>query len=146
MHINHIALNVRNLEDATRFFCKYFGAKIDTNYHNPRTGLYSHFLSFPDGDVRLELMQWCEPDSGTAVPSFTQKADDTTMPAGNTDSHATGYQHLSISVGSKERVDELTAQLAADGYPCVNGPRYTGEHLYESVIILHGGEELELTI
>ena len=31
----------------------------------------------------------------------------------------TGYIHIAFSVGSKEKVDSLTAQLKADGYEVV---------------------------
>ena len=39
----------------------------------------------------------------------------------------TGYAHIAFSVGSKEKVDALTAELKADGYEVVSGPRTTGD-------------------
>ena len=39
----------------------------------------------------------------------------------------TGYAHIAFSVGSKEKVDALTAELKADRYEVVNGPRTTGD-------------------
>ncbi len=44
----------------------------------------------------------------------------------------TGYAHIAFTVGSKEKVDELTEQLRADGYEVVSGPRTTGDGYYES--------------
>ncbi|MBO1363695.1 VOC family protein [Prevotella sp. A2931] len=44
MRIEHIAIYVRDLEGAKRFFMKYFGARSNELYHNPRTGLRSYFL------------------------------------------------------------------------------------------------------
>ena len=55
MQIEHIALYVKDLEEARRFFITYLGAKSNEGYHNPRTGFRSYFLSF-DGGARLELM------------------------------------------------------------------------------------------
>lgn len=58
----------------------------------------------------------------------------------------TGYIHLAFSVGSKEKVDELTAQLKADGYEVVSGPRTTGDGYYESCVIGLEGNQIEITI
>lgn len=54
MKIEHVALYVNDLENARRFFMKYFGAKSNNGYHNLKTGFRSYFLSFDDG-ARLEL-------------------------------------------------------------------------------------------
>ena len=39
----------------------------------------------------------------------------------------TGYAHIAVSVGSREKVEELTARLKADGYEVLSGPRTTGD-------------------
>lgn len=57
-----------------------------------------------------------------------------------------GYVHLAFSVGSREKVDELTAQLKQDGYEVISGPRTTGDGYYESCIIGIEGNQIELTI
>ena len=46
----------------------------------------------------------------------------------------TGYAHIAFSVGSKEKVDEITAELKSDGFEVVSGPRTTGDGYYESCI------------
>ncbi|MBR6989658.1 MAG: VOC family protein [Bacteroidaceae bacterium] len=127
MRIEHIAINVRNLEQTCNFFVHYFGAQSNADYHNPITGLRSYFLTFDSG-ARLEIMNW---------PN---------MHGGDFDKHLYGYTHICMSIGSREAVDELTARLIADGYRHVSGPRVTGEGYYESCILLDEGEELELTI
>ena len=38
MKIEHVALYVNDLENARRFFMKYFGAKSNNGYHNLKTG------------------------------------------------------------------------------------------------------------
>lgn len=41
---------------------------------------------------------------------------------------------MAFSVGSEERVNELTKVIKDAGYPLLNGPRFTGDGYYESVI------------
>lgn len=49
-------------------------------------------------------------------------------------------------VGSREKVDELTAALQADGYEVVSGPRTTGDGYYESCILDAEQNQIEITI
>ena len=58
----------------------------------------------------------------------------------------TGFIHIAFSVGSKEKVDELTEILKADGYEVVSGPRTTGDGYYESCIVGIEGNQIEITI
>ena len=58
----------------------------------------------------------------------------------------TGYIHLAFSLGSKEKVDELTSELKKDGYEVISGPRTTGDGYYESCIIGIEGNQIEITI
>ena len=53
----------------------------------------------------------------------------------DTEAQFTGYIHIAISVGSKERVDVLTTQLQGDGYPVLSAPHRTGDGYYESVTL-----------
>ncbi len=96
MKIEHIALYVNDLEAAKDFFVRYFDAVPNAGYHNPRTDFRSYFLTFADG-ARLELMN---------KPGMS----DEPKPAART-----GYAHIAFSVGSREKVDVLTARLKADG-------------------------------
>ena len=127
MKIEHIAITVSDLERTKEFFVRYFGCTLGENYHNPRTGLHSCFVHF-GGEALLELMQW------DGIDFVSARLQDKT------------YFHLSVSVGSKEKVDVKTARLQADGYTIKSGPRTTGDGYYESVIIPFDGIELELTI
>ena len=127
MKIEHIALYVKDLEAARLFFTRYLGGKSNAGYHNRTTGFRSYFISFEDG-ARLELMSkpgLADPDKGP---------------------ECTGYAHIAFSVGSRERVDALTARLRADGYPVVSGPRTTGDGYYESSVIAVEGNRIELTV
>ena len=61
------------------------------------------------------------------------------------DLNRTGFAHISFSVGSKNKVDELTAQLKNDGYEVISGPRTTGDGYYESCIVDIEGNQIEIT-
>ena len=127
MKIEHIALYVEDLEETKNFFIKYLGAKANNGYHNPRTNFRSYFLSFEDG-ARLEIMQRPEMVN---LPKEVAR---------------TGYAHIAFSVGSREKVDALTAELKADGYDVVSGPRITGDGYYESCIVAMEGNQVEITV
>lgn len=127
MKIEHIAMYVSDLEAAKDFFVKYFGAVSDNGYHNPTTNFRSYFLSFSDG-ARLEIMTRPELDDNEKIP------------------FRTGYAHIAFSVGSAERVDELTRELKAAGYEVISGPRRTGDGYYESCIIGFENNLIEITV
>ena len=127
MKIDHIALYVNDLEAVKDFFVRYFEAVPNGGYHNAKTGFRSYFLSFSDGS-RLEIMH----RPGLSDPKK--------------DALHTGYIHLAFSVGSGEKVDALTARLAADGYPVLSGPRTTGDGYYESCIIGPEDNLIEITV
>ena len=57
-----------------------------------------------------------------------------------------GYSHIAFSVGSKEKVDALTAELKADGYEVISGPRTTGDGYYESCIVAVEDNQIEITV
>lgn len=124
--IGHIAMYVNNLEGAKEFFEKYFNAKSNEKYHNIKTGFQSYFLIF-NGGARIEIMS--KPDVA---------ADDKTLTK-------TGYAHLAFSVGSRENVDNLTAQLKSDGYSVISGPRVTGDGYYESCVLGFENNLIEIT-
>ena len=127
MRIEHIALYVNDLEGARRFFVKYFGATSNDGYHNPQTDFRSYFLSFDSG-TRLEIMN--KPKMSDLPKEINR----------------TGYAHIAFSVGSQEKVDALTAELKADGYEVISGPRTTGDGYYESCIIALEGNQIEITV
>ena len=127
MKIEHIAMYVNNLIEAKEFFEKYFGAKSNEGYHNKSTDFKSYFLTFDDG-ARLEIMN--KPVMNNPEKALVQ----------------TGFIHIAFSVGSKEKVDELTERLKRDGYDIISGPRTTGDGYYESCIIGIEGNQIEITI
>lgn len=127
MRIEHVAMYVNDLEAARDFFIKYLGAFSNDGYHNQKTGFRSYFLSFSDG-ARLEIMN--KPQMDDAEKTLAR----------------TGLIHIAFSVGSRERVDELTEELKSDGYEVVSGPRTTGDGYYESCVIGIEGNQIEITV
>ena len=53
--------------------------------------------------------------------------------------------HIVFSVGSKEKVNELTQILKNDGYEVLSGPRTAGDGYYESCIVGIEGNQIEIT-
>lgn len=127
MKIDHIAMYVTELEAARDFFVLYFQGRSNEGYHNPNTGFRSYFISFEDGS-RLELMN---------KPGMVDEKKNQAR---------TGYIHIAFSVGSKEKVDELTEIFQKDGYEVISGPRTTGDGYYESCIVALEGNLIEITI
>lgn len=127
MKIEHIAMYVNDLEGARKFFERYMGAVSNNLYHNEKTGFKSYFLTFGDG-ARLEIMS--KPGMDDAAKSLQR----------------TGFIHIAFSVGSKEKVDSLTAQMKKDGYEILSGPRTTGDGYYESCVVAIEGNQIEITV
>lgn len=127
MHIEHIAMYVKDLESTKEFFVKYFNASPNEGYHNKTTDFQSYFLSFDDG-ARLEIMQ--KPEMEDGIKGLAQ----------------TGYIHIAFSLGSKSAVDKLTEIMKNDGYDVLSGPRITGDGYYESCIGGIEGNQIEITV
>lgn len=127
MRIEHVALYVNKLEEARDFFVNYLEGRSNDGYHNKNTGFLSYFICFDSG-ARLEIM------------SKPGMLDD------EKDLNRTGYAHVAFSVGSSERVNELTSKLKDAGYAVVSGPRTTGDGYYESCIVAVEGNQIEITV
>lgn len=57
----------------------------------------------------------------------------------------TGLIHIAFSVGSKEKVDELTMKLEKQ-VPVDSGPRTTGDGYYESCVVAIEENQIEITV
>jgi len=129
MKIEHVAIWAEDLENLKSFYERYFDAKAGDKYLNPKKKFESYFLSFESG-CRLELMQ---------MPS---------IPVSENDAYKqfTGLIHFAVSTGNKANVDALTQRLSADGYEILDGPRFTGDGYYESIVLDPEGNRVEITI
>lgn len=129
MHIDHMAIWTNQLEVMKDFYETYFEARHSNIYRNPISGLETYFLYFSSG-ARLELMHNPGIDESENLPGNKQ----------------TGFTHISFACGSESNVDILTKRLQENGYKLVNGPRYTGDGYYESLILDPDGNQIEITV
>ena len=129
MKIEHVAIWTTDIERLRTFYEKHFQAVAGDKYFNPAKRFESYFLTLDSG-VRLEVMQ---------MPSIPESLD-------SRETQFTGYIHIAFSTGSKEQVDGLTAQLGTDGYAVIDGPRWTGDGYYESVVLDPDGNRIEITV
>ncbi|HDR4421792.1 TPA: VOC family protein [Bacillus cereus] len=126
MKIEHVAIWVNDLEGMRDFYKQYFNGEENSLYHNLKKQFESYFITF-EGGARLELMRQVGIEDKTPAQTI-------------------GYAHIAFSVGSKEKVNELTHTLREAGYPLLNGPRTTGDGYYESVVSDPEGNQIEITI
>ncbi|HRW22198.1 MAG TPA: VOC family protein [Bacteroidales bacterium] len=117
MKIGHIAIWVNDLEKMKEFYIKYFHVSCNTKYENKIKNFSSYFLSFNDG-AKIEIMH---------RPDITEPSE--------TKGLINGLAHLAISVGSTEKVTEITERLRNDNYKIVSEPRFTGDGFFESVVL-----------
>ena len=89
MQIEHIAIWVRDLEKTKNFYTTFFNMRYGEKYVNVKKQFSSYFLAF-EGGARIEIMH---------RPDIREQAEK----AGT----FFGVSHFAISVGSRERVDEL---------------------------------------
>lgn len=129
MYIEHLAIWCKDLETMKGFYGKYFNARSNALYHNPRNLFSSYFLSFEKGP-RLELMQ---------MPGIPDSLNDVLA-------QFSGLIHFAISVGSEDAVNAITEQLRKDGIRIVGEPRKTGDGYYESAVLDPEGNRIEITI
>ena len=127
MEIEHIAMYVNDLDAAKDFFVTFLGGVSNSGYYNEKTGFKSYFISFEDG-ARLEIM------------NKSNMIDDPKV------LNRTGYAHIAFSVGSKEKVNEVTEKAREAGFEVISGPRTTGDGYYESCIVAIENNQIEITV
>lgn len=126
MKIEHVAIWVNDLVGMRDFYKQYFNGEENSLYHNSKKQFKSYFITF-EGGARLELMKRIGIEDALQTETI-------------------GYAHIAFSVGSKEKVNELTNTLREAGYAVLNGPRTTGDGYYESVVSDPEGNQIEITI
>ena len=126
MKIEHLAIWTDDIELLRHFYMKYFDVTCNDKYINTKRNYSSYFLSFAEGESRIELMH---------IPD---------MLAPDNRGYMKGLAHFAISVGGKDAVDALTERLRADGYKVVREPRTSGDGYYESVVLDPEGNYVEI--
>lgn len=127
MKVEHLAIWTYNLDGMRSFYMHYFDASSSEVYYNHSREYRSYFLSF-DGDCRIELME---------MPGIPKSKN-------NPLKQFTGIIHLAFKLGSKDKVNELSATLREDGYKIISAPRTTGNGNYESVFLDPDGNRVEI--
>lgn len=121
----HVALWTRDLDAAATFWREVFGAQVGDAYRSARrVGFVSRFVTLGDGG-QIELM------TGPWVGDAAQ-------------GEIVGWDHIAVSLGSKDEVDRLAARCAQEGR-LVSAPRMTGDGFYEAVIAAPDGTRIEIT-
>ena len=119
--IEHIGIYTRDIDGMKNFYTEVFNARAGKLYVNQKNEFSSYFIYFNSG-CRLELMH----HSG-----FTNKS---------------GWGHISLSVGSREEVNNITEKIRQNGFEVFKEPRITGDGYYESVIVDPEGNKIEITV
>ena len=57
-----------------------------------------------------------------------------------------GFVHLTISVGSKAKVNLLTSMMETDGYNVLDGSRTTVDDYYELIVLDPENNQIEITV
>ncbi|RHJ86459.1 VOC family protein [Parabacteroides sp. AM08-6] len=124
MRLIHIALWTNDLERSRDFYVKYFNGKSNDKYVNLKKGFSSYFVVF-EGGASLEIMK---------------RLDITDVKTGS----YIGLAHFAFSVGTKEKVDEMTEILRRDKYQIFSEPRITGDGFYEAAFMDPDGNIVEI--
>lgn len=124
IRVDHIGIWTIDIEKVKEFYVRYFGCSVNEKYVNPTKQFESYFLSFENG-VRIEIMK----RSG----KMESRSD-----------HSAGLAHISIAVGSREEVDNLTARMEKEGVIIESKPRLTGDGYYESSVLDPENNRIEI--
>lgn len=127
MKIDHIAIWAEDIELLRDFYMMYFDMSCNDRYVNPKKNFSSYFLSFSDGETRIEIMNIPGKDA----------------PASRGD--LKGLAHFAISVGGKERVDEIARRFKENDVTILSAPRTTGDGYYECAVADPEGNYIEIT-
>lgn len=127
MKIDHIAIWAEDIELLRDFYMMYFNMSCNDRYVNPKKNFSCYFLSFADGETRIEIMNIPGKDA----------------PASRGD--LKGLAHFAISVGGKEGVDEIARRFKENGVTILSDPRTTGDGYYECAVADPEGNYIEIT-
>lgn len=124
--ITHVAVYATELEKTKDYYLTYFGGKSNDLYKNSE-GFSSYFITFDSG-ARLEIMNHRDMEKRDVIDK------------------ANGWSHVAFSVGSREKVLEITKRITEAGYELYSGPRNTGDGYFESCVADPDGNRVEITL
>ena len=129
MKLEHVAIWTDQLELLKAYYVKYFGGQANQKYTNHEKKFSSYFLQFESG-ARLEIM---------SMPNIPANLNDKIV------LQHKGIIHLAFGVDTLQEVDEKAAQLKADGFAILSGPRKTGDGYYEFETLDPDDNRIEVT-
>lgn len=128
MRIDHLAIGCDDLECMKAFYMKYFGCTANELYHNPKKAYKSYFLSFKEGEARIELMSRTDIAHEPEQRGFMK-----------------GISHFDIIAGTESDVNALHDRLKNDGHTIASGLRHTGDGYYEFAVLDPEGNYVEIS-
>lgn len=126
MKIDHIAIWAEDIDLLCEFYTKYFDCNYGNKYINIKRNFSSRFITFNNGDTRIEIMN---------IPDIKDSQNK---------GYLSGLAHIAISVGSRDAVENITEKLRKDGYTILSEPRLSGDGYYESAFADPEGNYVEL--
>ena len=127
--INHIALNVNDIDYMKEFYCKMFNLQANDLYVNYKKKVQCYFLSFNSEFTRLELVK-------------NENMADVCV-KGN----SLGFSHISFSMGSKENIEHKIDELIRNytNIEIIEKLRITGDGSFFASFTDPEGNLVELT-
>lgn len=122
MRMDRAYLRVRDLEASRSFFLTYFDVTSGEERHDT-SGRHWYLLSFDEGG-ELELVS----EEGRAGALRVGAGD------------------VSLSLGTREGVDDLTLRLFRDGYRIAGLPCVTAQGRYESCVLDGEGNRIHVAV
>ena len=127
MKLDHIAVWTNQLEVLKGFYERFFDGKAGELYEDTAENILCCYIYFPQGS-KLELLQ------GPQIRERDHKKTD----------RAKGLTHLAFDVGSREKVDAITAEIEKAGYEIENPARMITDWFYESAVFDPDGNIVEI--
>jgi len=127
MKLDHIAIWTNQLEVLKDFYERFFDGKAGELYEDATANIVCCYVYFPEGS-KLELLQ---------APQLRERH----YPKKD---RVQGYTHLAFDVGSKEKVDTITAEIEKAGYEIEAPARMITKWFYESAIFDPDGNIVEI--
>lgn len=127
MKLDHVAIWTNQLDVLKDFYVRFFDGKAGKLYEDTPENIVCCYIYFPEGS-KLELIQ---------APNIRKRNYSKT-------DRVQGFTHLAFDVGSKEKVDTITAEIEKAGYGIEAPARMITEWFYESAIFDPDGNIVEI--
>lgn len=127
MRLNHVAIWCQDIVRMRLFYEYLFCVSRVTQSENPRVGYISYVLTLSD-KTSIQLMAM----------------DTIQVPLEDVYTEFIGLSHLAFSVGSGQKVQELTNKLVDDGYELLTNANLSEDGSLESIVLDPEGNRLKI--